>query len=280
MFERVVEPLTAEELSQYKSMFDQDIKPMPWLKLPLGSYEQLRSIFDWHHDGVSHAKCVDLADFVNRIMGCRYAELGELVDKHGDAVRDYCDDGFSMITAYLRSTRPEIDSGEDEADVASKVAAIDELMAEADAFSYGVYRGMTIPVGDYFKIKERGSWLFKNFVSCSLAPIMYSNGIIESRSLDLNSPEKQIPPNPEPMFADTRRVRISMHIECENVKAIMPGQLSDYTEECEVILDRDTVLIIDEIFEHCAVPNAQMPKCFIRARAVPLSKFNGQPMVV
>lgn len=254
---------------------------LPWMDLELGSYEQVRLIFDYHAEENTNNTCVNIIHSCNRVLEERYSQSSKRMNTGDfcDYVHSYCEDGSNIISAFLRTGIDDEDKTEDETKYTrDTIKEIDAKMDKSSGFSKNVWRGMTLTYNDYVKFKENGSILFKNFVSTSFAPIMWNFGVVECRSLDLSRQTNEI--KFDSQMGITRRVRVNMNIDCEDVKHIIPGHISNYPEECEVILNRNVVIIIEEILEYLERPNEHVPKCFIRAKAVPLSDFTGPTLVV
>ncbi|QBX32886.1 hypothetical protein Asfd1_260 [Aeromonas phage Asfd_1] len=251
----------------------------PWMALPLGSYEQMRLIFDWE------ASPSDVIQSVNRIMEWRYShsEMDSL-GYHSEEIRDYCDEGSESINAYLRSG-VLTDYPQRNEELLGQIKKIDDLMLKSDGISQTVYRGMKLPIADYIKFRDSGSMLFKNFVSCSLAPIMFNHGIAECRHLNLASKTMGIELKEHINWkgeaeADRRHVKINFEISCDEIPFVCPGEISGYPEECEVILDRNMVLVIEELLEYGSNSKLDWPVVYIKVKAVPLSKYNGTTLVL
>ncbi|UOX40329.1 Alt-like RNA polymerase ADP-ribosyltransferase [Aeromonas phage GomatiRiver_11] len=252
----------------------------PWMALPLGSYEQMRLIFDWEKDPAN------VIQTVNRIMEWRYShsEMDSL-QCHSDEVREYCDEGSEPINAYLRSGVLDDDYPIRNASILAHIEQLDKFMAESDGTSQTVYRGMKLPIADYIKFRDSGSMLFKNFVSCSLAPIMFNHGIAECRHLNLSAPiigivERETIAWNGQVEADRRHVKINFEITCDATPFICPGEISGYPEECEVILDRNMVFVIEELLEYGSDSKFDWPVAYVKVKAVPLAKFNGTTLVL
>lgn len=275
-------PLTLQEfLWGWKKMSNDRFRfvHMPWMNLEIGSYEQVRMIFDYHSTADFHDDAVKIIQACNRVLEERYSQSSHTVgnfDFFSDWVTDYCDEGFSAVAAALRSGDFDVDNSKY---VKKMVKELDDLMARSSPFSGQVWRGMKLVYRDYKKFRENGSILFKNFVSTSMAPIMWNYGIAECVNANLNRNQCEIDYDDND-GVKIRNVRINMSIDCSEIKHIVPGKMTAYPEECEIILDRNTVIVIDEIFEYLEHPLQDMPICFITARAIPLAKFNGPTLVV
>ncbi|APU01989.1 hypothetical protein [Aeromonas phage L9-6] len=250
---------------------------MPWMNLELGSYEQVRMIFDYHSDSQYHDTCVNIIHSCNRVLEERYSESRSTVGsiEFDDHIHNYCDEGFASVAAGLRSGT--FDSGSAGIFARQCVEVMDRYMDDSIEFRGSVWRGMSMPVASYEQFRNNGSILFKNFVSTSIAPIMYNHGIVECRNLHINKPTADVRYNPD---FPNRQIKINMHIDCSGIKHIVPAKITGYPEECEIILDRNTVIVIDEVFEYLDHPNSSTAKCLIRAKALPLSQFNGPTLVV
>ncbi|ADM79649.1 Alt-like RNA polymerase ADP-ribosyltransferase [Aeromonas phage phiAS4] len=264
-------PITFEELEwACKNVeYAHDVsshRNMPWMNLELGSYEQVRLIFDFHGKNSP-----DIIRMCNRIAEQRYTDSCMcILKKYDDYVSSYCDEEFSNVSAALRSG---IFDDANKKFVTECIRRMDSHMAESENFNKSVWRGMSLNKADYMKFKDSGSILFKNFVSTSFCPLFFNYGIAQCRHLDFNEITREIVIDGDPH----RPVTINMHIDCHNVKHLIPGNLSPYPEECEVILDKNTVLVIDEIFEYVSHVDSF---CFVKAKAVPLSQFTGTTLVV
>lgn len=151
----------------------------PWMNLPMGSYEQLRAIFDWENSPVDHISTI------NYILEKRYSssEIGTV--GYDSLVETYCEEGSEWVNSYLRSGVHDQDEWRARKST-EIIENLDSAMAKSDGFTGTVYRGMKLLVKDYLQFTDGKSIHFDNFVSCSLAPIMFNHGIAECRHLNFN----------------------------------------------------------------------------------------------
>lgn len=111
-----------------------------------------------------------------------------------------------------------------------------------------VYRGMSIPYNDLAPALERKLFYFTNFVSTSLVPAfvgMYGSSVDVldrdgSKEIDFDNGDEF---NKDEIASYQIKPRVGLAINgADKIKVIVPGGLTDFKEECEVILPRGTVI--------------------------------------
>lgn len=169
----------------------------------------------------------------------------DLSDKEKKAISAYCGSAYSEINDFLQGNDASIGSITD-----GVIPSLDSSFAKGSTLPKGtpLYRGMSLPGEKLIEALERKMFYFTNFVSASLAPAfvgMYGNaaGSLDrdvSAEVDFDDGDEI---NKKEISGYKVKPRIGLTINgADKVKVIIPGNLSKFPDECEVILPRGTVI--------------------------------------
>lgn len=164
-----------------------------------------------------------------------------------NAISSYCSDGYRQINNYL------IGDEKGSAETLRHIENLDSVFIEhGTRLEKGItlYRGMKVSSRTFDKINTTKMFYFKNFVSTTVAPMIFdgsgfaqvSNQIIEpSASQPVEDTMKQL-------YQSGLLVSMGMIISGANkIKTITPGSISKYPRECEVILPRGLILKFNDL---------------------------------
>ncbi|AKA62054.1 RNA polymerase ADP-ribosylase [Proteus phage vB_PmiM_Pm5461] len=192
------------------------------------------------------------------VVGSSYRNLEESIDytaEEKDAITNYTSQNYEDINSFLL--------GNDEA----TKKTINTYIPNLDkAFSKGVkldrstilYRAQRHEYKDLDKSVKNKILYFPNFVSTSLAPIFFNKGFSNSASSYIGQPQDWETEARETLgdkVVDSNAERSSDYIArlgimisgVHKVKVIVPGDLSRFSHESEVILPRGSALKIRSI---------------------------------
>lgn len=189
------------------------------------------------------------------------------------AIREYTSSSYDPINSYLLGRSLQ---GEDEAEVEGMIKGLDKAFKEASIKlpeGTPVYRGQKLRRPFFEKLVKTRMYMFRNFVSTSLLPIMLG-GWTANSSLAMAGAEDVTAANDrvadEPSFKDytnatnalgdaasaeyidklkyEERIYAGWIIHgADKINVIIPGKYGAHPNECEVILPRGLVLSIDNI---------------------------------
>lgn len=158
------------------------------------------------------------------------------------AIKSYTELGFQNINGALLGMKKLTSAAKEE------IEALDSAFANGIKLPKGtvVYRGQALGKDVLSKSIENKIFYFANFVSCSLLPIIYSGMYVDST--DLASID---PLDPEEVSADNYEknyFKIAWVISgADKIRTIIPGKISSFNEEVEVILPRGTAVSIKSV---------------------------------
>lgn len=169
----------------------------------------------------------------------------DLTDAEKKAISAYCGHTYGEINGFLQGTDSSIPSITDKI-----IPALDSSFSKGSNLPKGtpLYRGMSLPGKDLIASLEKKMFYFTNFVSTSLVPAfvgMYGNA---TGSLDRDvSSEIDFDDGDEFDKSESSgyqiKPRIGLTINgADKIKVVIPGNLSKFKDECEVILPRGTVI--------------------------------------
>lgn len=185
---------------------------------------------------------------VNEVIrtGIAAYEVPNLDKSQEAAIRTYTGPRFKVINNYLL--------GKDKADSSTidMIKTLDRTFEENGVRlekGINLYRGQSLPGEELSSALERKVYYFKNFVSTSLAPIIFSGGF-SNVSKEIVSPFVNAAVDEvKPIELDlSTTVSIGFVISgAHKLKTLVPGVISAYDQECEVILPRGTTLKFDRV---------------------------------
>lgn len=161
-----------------------------------------------------------------------------LTDSQKNAVAKYADDGFKKINDAL------IGFDALSAPTEKLIEELDQAIVDHGislAKGTKVYRGMVLKRDIFNKIKESKIFYFKNFVSTSLSPIIFTGYGDVSVTRNLIAPDGK---NTDEAFESVNMIYpLGLIISgADKIKSLIPGDLSKYDKECEVILPRGVAI--------------------------------------
>lgn len=169
----------------------------------------------------------------------------DLTTQESSAIQSYCSSGYREINEFLQGQDESLKAITD-----VRIPALDSAFNKGSTLPKGtmVYRGMSLETADLFSVLEKKMFYFTNFVSTSLVPAfvgMYGNasGVLDnevSKEVDFDSGDEF---KKKDHYAFRSRPRIGLTIAgADKIKVIVPGSLSKFTDECEIILPRGTLV--------------------------------------
>ncbi|CAL4858282.1 Alt-like RNA polymerase ADP-ribosyltransferase [Acinetobacter phage vB_AbaM_AB-Navy-v2] len=179
-----------------------------------------------------------------------------------EAIKAYTGSDFSDINGFLighYGTYPGLEE---------TIAHLDEAFKNGTTLERGtiLYRGQSVKYGQMKSIMDTKMMYFRNFVSTSLYPVIYggfANAVANIEptaqdqthftSADLSKSTSYTSDAHDAMNAGTIEdsnysVSVAMVIKgADKINVIVPGNMSSYPNECEVILPRGTILKINKV---------------------------------
>ncbi|WDS61745.1 hypothetical protein [Cronobacter phage vB_Cdu_VP8] len=149
------------------------------------------------------------------------------------------------------------------------------------AFEYGtkleegttLWRGMQATESVWDSSIESKLFYFANYVSCSLYPIIFGgfgdvskqlSGMQHRKTADIDAGDAV--PN---LDAGASKVRVGFAISgADKVKVVVPGPLSEYPEEGEVILPRGTTIAFNKVHHGLAARDAHKKAALVEATVI------------
>ena len=183
------------------------------------------------------------------------------------AIRDYCGGMYEDISAYLLGKSSVIEDEEedpeglsepvyqiDEDDVVKTIKRLDEAFEVGDRIPENtqLYRAQKFSFDLWDSTVASKVFYFRNFVSCSLYPIIFggwsvdaSSGVVDDEYL---KPEVVRPESDDIKVISNDFVPVAWVISgADKINTVIPGELSHNSREVEVILPRGTTLEITKI---------------------------------
>lgn len=159
-----------------------------------------------------------------------------------DSIHEYISAGYEYINAYLYDEYDnEIQETEE---LLNTIDTLDNIIENNSIEIKNVlYRGQSLVIDEVEKIIENKEFTFKNYVSTSVAPIIFGGWETNSTSLycenNYDSYVEKLKYN----------VNVSWVIDTKGSKGFVVGDLAWNPIECEVILPRNTCLKINKVVE-------------------------------
>lgn len=218
-------------------------------------------------------------DEVYKDIRKRYALLADklmpkdLTETEQKAISAYCGSAYGEINDFLQGNNESYSN-----------TIIDKVIPSLDsAFSKGVtlpkgtpvYRGMSLPAESLFPALERKMFYFTNFVSTSLAPAFVGMYGAAAGSLDRDvSAEIDFEDGDEvgrdELASYEIKPRIGLTINgADKIKVIIPGNLSNFIDECEVILPRGTLIKFNKAWISRRGVSSAIKSALIESTVVP-----------
>lgn len=161
-----------------------------------------------------------------------------------DAIIDYCNLGFQKVNGALLGTTDLMQSSEE------TITEMDAAFANGVKLPKGtiVYRGQALSKDVLSKSIENKIFYFANFVSCSLLPIIYTGVYVNSTELVNIDPVVPDDTTIDKYENDYSYFKIAWIISgADKIRTIIPGKLSDFVDEAEVILPRGIAMSIKSV---------------------------------
>lgn len=194
-----------------------------------------------------------------------------LTQAESDAIEEYCADGYAPMNAFLLG-KPESTVDYKMEGVIDMIEALDSAFTKGTVLPKGtiLYRGQSVPFKTLRHNIDNKMFYFKNFVSTSLKPNIFGEygknymvlddkgvafsgegeGSVEDAEelLQYGSHDTRDTTAPGTEFDEERRAEVGMVIRgAEQVKVIIPGKLTYYMGEAEVILPRGILLKVNKV---------------------------------
>ncbi|AHY25449.1 ADP-ribosylase [Serratia phage PS2] len=195
-----------------------------------------------------------------------------------DALKGAPDSVKAQVSAYTTSWYDSVNSA---LQGYGAIQFQEKHIAQMDkAFDYGtklepgttLWRGMQMSESVWESSIESKLFYFANYVSCSFYPIIFSEngfgGVSKQLSKMSHNKTKDIDAGdavPD-LYIGGSKVRVGFAISgAEKVKVVVPGPLSEYPEEGEVILPRGTTIAFNKIHHGTATRDAHKHSAIIEA---------------
>lgn len=158
-----------------------------------------------------------------------------LTEAQKKSIKEYTGDAYSSINSSLRDDNYGYEDFYTKEQTDEFIDTLDECFIESPCTLAGVtvYRSHDLMYNGYMEsLINNKLYYFRNYVSTSLSPYIMSTDISQT------------------MRGERRRNKVMFIIELDDrVPVLIPGGLSQYESEVEVILPRGTVLKVDK-FSH------------------------------
>ena len=189
------------------------------------------------------------ADELNRVIASSVAgyETSRLTPEQRNAIVAYTGPGFKAINNYL------LGNYKPESNTLSIIEHIDTAMSESGTrLEEGVklYRGHKLTSTFFKSALERKLYYFKNYVSTSLSPIIFTGGFADVSAEMVNPTADTDTSEIEVMQATESSTDASIGFVisgAHKIKVLIPGTETAYPQECEVMLPRGTTLRFDRV---------------------------------
>ncbi|ASD52108.1 Alt-like RNA polymerase ADP-ribosyltransferase [Pseudomonas phage PspYZU05] len=155
------------------------------------------------------------------------------------AIQDYAGSWFAEMNDFLMGSNPNPMINE----VKHRIENLDSAFKKGLTIPKGtlLYRYQGIPVELFKKSLELNQFYFPNYVSTSVAPSLFMN-FKDSLTSTLHKDTS------EEVVMTSNKVTIALIIKgADKVPIVIPGELSNYAQEAEVILPRGTTIRYDNI---------------------------------
>ncbi|QPI13916.1 RNA polymerase-ADP-ribosyltransferase Alt [Serratia phage 4S] len=206
-----------------------------------------------------------------------YRTLGnpKMTTKQRGIVREYTSSTYGDINNYLLGR--SLEDGHSEKEIEELIKGLDDVFLSEGATKLPegttVYRGQKLRRPFFEKLVETRMYMFRNYVSTSMVPIMLglwsaNSTIAMAGAEDIKSVEDSNPEVPDfrdytfstnalgepssPKFIEELKYKEKVNLGwiisgADKINTIVPGMYGAHPNECEVILPRGTVLSIDKI---------------------------------
>lgn len=160
------------------------------------------------------------------------------------AIKAYTGSHYSFINEFLIGEDPKIPNM-----LKPVINNLDEAFKNGMTLEKGVvlYRGQKVLKPQFKYILDNKIIYFKNYVSASLFPVIYNKFGNAALNI-LPSSEEIVDDNNESIVPHSSSVDVAMVIKgADKIKTIVPGGISSFPDECEVILPRGVAFKINKI---------------------------------
>ncbi|QQO96902.1 ADP ribosyltransferase [Acinetobacter phage Melin] len=189
-----------------------------------------------------------------------------------DIIRQYSKEQIDAIVAYTGFSYSDMNGfllGRSESDgEMPKIDMLDSAFANGTTLEKGtiLYRGQRVAIGQLKSIMDNKTLYFRNFVSTSLYPVIYGAFANATANIEPTAQDQTAFTSADlaksTAFTDSQRniiasgdvgdtsmtASIALVIKgADKINVIVPGAVSSYPNECEVILPRGTILKINKI---------------------------------
>ena len=171
-----------------------------------------------------------------------------LNENERSALESYCSFGFKDLNNYLIGNQKSTPK------VKKLLEDLDNLFVDKSIKlknGLKLYRGMKIPTSMINTVFSNKTFYFKNYVSSSLSPIIFGNYANISKNFTHSNED-----NDETIVANLK-TSYSSDVEFgliisggHKVKVVIPGNISQFASECEVVLPRGIAIKFDRLISH------------------------------
>lgn len=231
------------------------------------SYKDIRKIanlvIDSTPGAAAYVRANTLEQLISTIADGYYKELMKpaffnesnknLSKEQRRVIQSYCGSMYADINEFLIGETDTVKSVREE-----WIPTLDSAFEQGVRLPKGtiLYRGHRMLSKDYFAMMVNKTFYFANYVSTSMYPIIFNDYAKVFASLDdTNAPTSDGGADPSVAVVSQSvtevgaSVRVGMVISgAENIRVVVPGELSGYPGECEVILPRGTVIKFNKFY--------------------------------
>ena len=214
----------------------------------------LMKTFEYEDKEEEIQSCADVLERLASEVSATFANTfgnyqnDDLNENERSALESYCSYGFKDLNGYLIGNQKPTSKSK------QLLEDLDKLFVDKGIKlkkGLKLYRGMKIPTDIIDTVFSNKTFYFKNYVSTSLAPIIFgnyaniSNNFVHSNGSD----DEDIVTKMKNSYQNEREFGLIIS-GGHKVKVMIPGSISPYPSECEVVLPRGIAIKFDKLVVH------------------------------